>query len=376
VRAFNFEEFCINEGASVNRRNGMVTLNWSDDRNDEYEFLKTNNTMEVANIRKTGQGNFPIYFGLAVDQDRLNDLQKKADVKMTLDWLKQSKIEGGLKSIVNFAKPTIDYIKRTNRVDYVIPMGSTKGLSKDLSEAIASLIGSAEVVPLNKHEFDNISQAIDWDYVESYEDNPKTKTILPQLKAIIREEIDTTSADVLNRLRRVTDWRELKGLLLRSNPNNRYFKPEDEITWLNDSFKIRSSGELWAGLRQAFKTKYETPKRSGEFGSPDFVEAFRRCVLNNKTMLLVDDNTRSKKDLSNIIDTLLELGENILADLPDRPTLSQMTWTKRILSYVLIFVPDHNAKISNRVDLAKDDEVKSIEPFYNINREIEDLEDK
>ena len=36
-----------------------------------------------------------------------------------------------------------------------------------------------------------------------------------------------------------------------------------------------------------------------------------------------------------------------------------MTWTKRILSYVLIFVPDDNAKISNRVDLAKDDEVKS-----------------
>lgn len=376
MKAFNFEEFCINEGASVNRRNGMVTLNWTDDRNDEYEFLKTNNTMEVATIRKTGKGIFPIYFGLSVDKNRLADLQKKADVKMTLDWLKQSKIEGGVKSIFEFVKPTIMYIEKSHRIDYVIPMGSTKGLSKDLSEAIAMLTGDAEVVPLDKYEFDNITQAIDWDYVESYEDNPKTKSILPQLIAIIREQIDLTSVDVLNRLRSITDWRELKGLLLRSNPNNRYFKPEDEIVWLNDSFKIRSSGELWSGLRQAFKTKYQTPKKSGEFGSPEFMEAFKHCVIDKKTMLLVDDNTRSKKDISNIIDTLLVLGDNIIADLPNRPTLDQASWMQRILSYVLIFVPDHKAKISNRVDLAKNDEVKSIEPFYNINRELEDSEDK
>ncbi len=376
MRALSFKDFCINEGASVNKRNGMVTLNWSDDRNDEYEFLKTNNTMEVANIRKTGIGNFPIYFGLSVDQDRLSELQNKADVKMTLDWLKQSKIEGGLKSIVQFAQPTISYIKKQHSIDYVIPMGSTKGLSKDLSDAISELIGNANVVPLDKYEFDNISQAIDWEYVESYEDNPKTKSILPQLIAIIREEIDTTSPEVLNRLRKVTDWQELKGLLLRSNPNNRYFDKENEIVWKNDSFKIRSSGELWAGLRQAFKTKYQTPKRSGEFGSPEFMDAFRKCVLNSKTMLLVDDNTRSKKDISNIIDTLLEVGNNILADIPNRPTLDQSTWTKRIISYVLIFVPDHKAKISNKVNLSKDDEVKSIEPFYNINQEIEDFEDK
>jgi hypothetical protein len=376
MRALNFNDFCINEGASVNQRNGMVTLNWSDDFNDEYEFLKTKKTMEPATIRKTGTGIFPVYFGLSVDQDRLEELQKKADVKMTLDWLKQSKIEGGLSSIIKFAEPTIKHIRMHNSIDYVIPMGSTKGLSKDLSQAIAKLNGQAEVVPLDKYEFDNITQAIDWAYVESYEDNANTRSIMSQLKSIIRDEIDTASPEVLNRLRRITDWKELKGLLLRSNPKNKYSSTEDEITWKTTPFKIRSSGELWAGLRQAFKTKYQTPKHSGEFGSPEFIEAFKNCILRNKTMLLVDDNTRSKKDISNIIDTLMELADNILADLRDQPTMNHLRWTKRVLSYVLIFVPDHKAKISNRVDLAKDDEVKAIEPFYRINRENTDLEDK
>jgi hypothetical protein len=373
MRALSFHNFCISEGASVNQRNGMVTLNWGDDINDEYEFLKTNNTMEVATIRKTGRGIFDIYFGLSVDQDRLEELQKKADVKMTLDWLKDARIEGGLKSVIDFAKPTISYINKLNKIDYVIPMGSTRGLSKELSVAVTELVGDAKVVPLDKHEFDNISQAIDWEYIKSYEEDPKTKSILSQIKSIIRNEISNATPELLNKLREIKDWKELKGLLLRGNPKNRYFDPEYKIEWTNTPFKIRSSGELWAGMRQAFKTKYQTPKKSGEFGSPEFIEAFKQCVLRDRTMLLVDDNTRSKKDISNIIDSLLLLGDNIMKDeIIGYPNRSEMKWTKRIISYVLIFIPDHKSQVANKINLAKDDEVLAIEPFYQINRENTD----
>jgi hypothetical protein len=346
----------IKEGASLEPPDyETVDLEWMDDKSEPLEVLKTNNSNDVAGFRDkiglTKDGSFQIYYGLTVDPKRNASLGNSDPVfKITLDELKAANLEDP-DDLSDFISNTANRIANVKgKVDYIVPMGSTKGLSTRLAEVFSEKFSNAEVIPLKKYTFSNIASAMDWDYINSYEarargegvgdDEEVPRSVLVQIKNQIIDEIDRikTPATLIAAIRGAQTPEELRGIILRSDPNNRYHKFGDpQIEWINPNYEIRSSGLQFGGSRKLFKTKYETPKASGEFGSPEFTEAVISCIRTRKTMLFLDDNARTKEDLSKIFDSIMEVAERVLPS--EQLTKDESLYFKRFFAYVLIYIP-------------------------------------
>ena len=348
----------LNEGAALVGPNyDKVELEWLDNRTKPLEVLKSNNQNEVTGFDKIGTtkgGSFQVYYGLTVDPKRSEKLGSEDPVfKITMDALKSSNILDGVAAISKFISRTANKIAETKRkVDYIVPLGSTKGLSPDLAQAFSNRFKEAKVLPLGKYQFSNISSALDWEYIRDYEyrsSKGDVRSILSRVKNEILKEIDQdkTSPELIQAIRNSNTPDELRGIILRSDPKNRYYEfGSPQIIWSNPNYQIRSSGLQFGGSRRFFKTKYETPKPSGEFASPDFTKALISCILSEKTMLFVDDNTRTKEDLSRIFDVIIEIANSILPK--DKASRVESEYFKRFFAYVLIYVPEGGGKKDTR----------------------------
>ena len=377
-----FEEF-INEGAYLNPESDTVVLNWKNDDRNPLEVLKSNDDFEITGFtKKRGIKNesFTVYYGLEVDENRIKALNKNPYVKLTLDSLKKSLIDGGEIAIENFMKPTINKIKddkNTTVIDYLVPLGSRESLSMDMAKAIEKYAGGTiksafdvgtrvetKIIPLNKHLFYNITNALNWKYIEDYESGvgkihkgstKPRKTVLPKLKEIVIKEIESASPQTKSSIHNAKDWNEVKGIMLRSQPQHRMYSPDKHIGWQSKNFDIKSSGISHGGSRKLFKTKYETPKDTGEFGNPNFIKAVMDCVIRNKTMLLIDDNARTKEDMSKIFDSVIKIADNYMDDRrtfgKENVTDSIVRFHNRMAAYVLIFVPDKKVKFADQGDV-------------------------
>ena len=405
-----FKEF-INEGAYLNPESDTVVLNWKNDDKNPLEVLKSNDDFTITGFTKLGikSESFTVYYGLEVDENRIKELQENPYVKLTLDSLKQSLIDGGNAAIESFMKPTIDEIKKnkgTVAIDYIVPLGSRESLSMDMANAIKKYTGGkiksafgkitkvkTKIIPLNKYIFSNITHALDWNYIEDYENgvgkihgkNKKPrKTILHLLKDVVTQEIENASQETILSIKNAKDWSKIKGIMLRSQPQHRMYSPNNHIDWQSTDFDIKSSGISFGGNRKFFKTKYETPKTTGEFGDRAFIEAVMDCVKNNKYMLLIDDNARTKEDMSKIFDSVIKIADNHMDDIKqfgrENVTDSIVKFHNRMAAYVLIFVPDKKIKFADQEDVenlrAAFSEVEnfSLDTLKNVTSNIKDFD--
>lgn len=353
-----FDQF-VTEGAHLIGPNyDQVELSWRDDKTLPLEVLKTNSTNDVTGFRKVGTtagGSFQVYYGLTVDPERNTSLGNEDPLfKITLDSLKRSNILDSTSALYRFTTNTAREIRSKKRnIDYIVSLGSTAGLSRDLGQVFTQHFSGAKFIPLSKYDFDNFEQALDWEYIKDYEVGVKEKGKRPIFGAVKKDilnaiDLDRTSPRLVADINAAQDAEELRAIILRADPKNRYhqYSPTEETTifWKKTPYNIRSSGLSHGGSRQWLKTKYATPKASGEFGENRFVDAVKDCILNNSTMLFVDDNARTKEDLSRIFDAIISLAENIIADSPgiDRNLMTQ--YHKRFLAYVLIYIPEKKSE--------------------------------
>jgi len=344
----------INEGAQLGGPNfDIVKLNWLDDKKAPLEVLKSNNSHDVTGFRKIGvtkDGSFQVYYGLTIDPNRNSELGDSDEVfKLTLDALKQAKIDGSTRALAEFIKPTAREIRaKKGTVDYVVSLGSTAGLSQDLGERFSQEFKDAQYLQLPKENFENFGKALNWDYIKNYETKVREKGIRPIFAGVKQDILDAidqdkTSPEIIAELNATQTADEIQAIITRSNPANKYREySEDEsnvIFWKAEPFNIRSSGIARGGSRQWLKTKYSTPKPSGEFGDPIFVEAVKKCIIGTSTMLFVDDNSRTKEDISKIFDSIIMIAEQVLADTGTVTTQMEQ-YHKRFLAYVLIYLPE------------------------------------
>ena len=339
-----------------------VELSWKDDKTLPLEVLKTNNSHDVTGFRKIGrtkEGSFQVYYGLSVDPARNTELGNEDPLfKITLDKLKASDILNSETALSKFTLPTANEIRsKKGNINYIVSLGSTAGLSQDLGKIFSDHFKNAKHISLAKYDFDNFEHALDWEYIKDYEGRAETedlRSILPRLKTTMLDTIDqeNTAPHILDAIRGAATVDDLRGILLRANPKNQYheYSPtgENTIAWLDTPYQIRSSGISFGGSRKWSKTKYATPKTSGEFGDTEFTEAVKQCILHGSTMLFVDDNSRTKEDISKIFDAIIKLAENIIADSDSVNSNMISQYYKRFLAYVLIYVPEANSQGDNR----------------------------
>jgi len=376
----DFDQF-INEGASLVPPNyDKVDLSWKDRKSLPLEVLKTNGLHNVAGFKDkslpgiTKDGSFQIYYGLTVDPDRSKELGDEDPLfKHTLDLLKKSNILNSQAALSEFTKPTADKIRSNkSNINYVVSLGSTAGLSKDLAEAFSLHFNGSKFIPLSKYSFDNFEHALNWKYIRDYDERIENKEqvkekdlapILDKVKHDIVDAIDQekTSPEILGDIYNARNGDELRGIILAADPKNRYHEYDSEgkttIFWKSTPYNIRSSGIAYGGSREWLKTKYDTPKPSGEFGDASFIEAVKRCILGEETMLFVDDNSRTKKDIRGIFKVIANIANDIFADTDRVDSHMMRTYYKRFLAYVLIYIPDSGEKDITVKKLASEEDV-------------------
>ena len=162
----NYQTF-LNEGVHLNK-DGMAVLLWQNDIDNQDEVLKSVNTKytnagaqytkgidfsrdtPISNRKETNLG-WPTFYSLSVD-DYNGKVDDTARFKYTMDQLKDGNIENIETSLPEFIKSSFNHLGITKnfKPDYIVSVGSTKGLVGHLIRAINQLIPSADPINLNK----------------------------------------------------------------------------------------------------------------------------------------------------------------------------------------------------------------------------------
>jgi len=330
MELLSFNQF-INEGAYLGQ-DGLVHLQYADDRNNPAEVLKT-----ADSGRSHAEGTFtsgkddkrpdlwswPIFWGLGPD-----NISPKIDhpgrIKYTMDKLKNGEIADMPSSLNDFIKGSFRRVGITSnfRPDYVVTVGSTAGLVNSMATAISQTVGSSvKIIELPKVVYFDAYDAFDWKEVNSQVDRNgaatfrKAKNTIydyidkeqtpPELKAAI------TAATTVDELRRAV---AAYGIVWRDIVNNKPAKP----------FIVRSSGINFGGARSMWKDKYD-------YETTSFIEAVVDCAVNGSRMLIIDDNKHSGTDMRTIRRNI----EEIVAGLDKkRPNVDT-----RFAFYVLYRMP-------------------------------------
>lgn len=328
-----------------------VNLNWENTKS-EYEYLKTN-YIEYGDpgLRSNNHPEIGIYAGLIID-DKLKDKLKssiKDNVyfKITADLLKDVKIQGGSDSICSFLKKSTRPIsqKYGGRIDYVFPMGSTKGLSSEIASCLSSVFPKSNILGLDKRGFNNIVDALNWDYIIEYDYMTDKKPILDKIKALIKAEAEEMSDKLKEDIKSAKSGKELRLILFKANPKYRDYDYEYHVVWKNTPYIIRSSGLSFGGSRKYFKDKYRASdmpsSQHNASDDLDLIEAIRKCIFNDKSILIVDDNISTRMDIYSILDSISKIGNRIIETSPTisdyKTRFSIEQWKKRVNVYALIY---------------------------------------
>ena len=78
-------------------------------------------------------------------------------------------------------------------------------------------------------------------------------------------------------------------------------------------------------------------------------------------MIFVDDNSRTKEDLSKIFDSIIKIANNVLLDVENKTDFMDQYY-KRFLAYVLIYLPEPRSNGD-----ANDIQVKKLASAENVN---------
>jgi hypothetical protein len=347
---------------------------------DKLEYLKTYEGKPAVIKATISEGSFNIHYGLELDEKLKPMVRSKqggihrAMFKVLSDALKDTDISGGMQTLVNFIKNKIKNIYYGKGIDYIIPMGSTKSLSGNLASAIKQIMPTANIDPVDKMTFRNIVDALNWKYILDYDRKVRIENKVPIISNVKRDilkeiDVDNSGYAIIQAIKVTKTGAELKNLLLKTNKNHPSYYDGYKITWETPNFIIRSSGISYGGSRSWYKNKYHVPSIGNRINNPALYNIVRDVVLNNRTMLIVDDNVNSKVDMRSVFTSIENIAYNILEDQKTaldfnkntyseqemRRELKIAEWTKRVSAYVLINLDGNKMGTSQDVkDFKKD----------------------
>jgi hypothetical protein len=228
-----------------------------------------------------------------------------------MDQLKDGNIQNIETDLPEFIKNSFNHLGITKNFtpDYIISVGSTKGLVGHLIRAINQLIPSADPINLNKVKYLNAGDAIDWAELDNQTSRQASgdKT-LSMFKSTILSYADSIDPEFKRLIKDAETVDDLRKLVMASG---RYVSPETEIKWkelINGEqmvpFTVRTSGRNFGGFKAFFKKKYA-------YNEQEFIEAVIRCAKEGKRMLIVDDNKNSGDDIKDIKKNILEILEGL-----------------------------------------------------------------
>jgi len=290
---FDFGDF-LNEGAYLTGPNSIVSLNYNNDNNNDDEVLKTNH--HGREFLDKANSEWPVYWSLSVAGYR-GKVDHEGRFKYTMDQLKAGNIEGGTDSLSKFLIESFKSLKLIDKeIKYIIATGSTYGLVGEMATILQSVF-NAKIIKLNKTEYLNAGDAVDWIEYQSQvlrqsKDGVQAKSFEGFKKMLVNTYVDKsqTEKSVILQLRSAPDVESLKDLVLNS-----------EIGWREKDidgkslipFIVRSSGRNFGGYRKMWKPKYQ-------YSNSDFYGAVIDCATSRSKMLIIDDNQNTGEDFKNI----------------------------------------------------------------------------
>lgn len=322
----NYQSF-INEGAYLNAK-GQAVIKWENDAENGDEVLKSASAMNSNRTGRFPQGvefsrdtplmyktatsfGWPTFFGLSVD-DYNGRVDHPARFKDTMDQLKSANIENIETDLPQFIQRSFSHlgINKAFKPDFIVSVGSTKGLVGHLVKAAMSIFPEADPVNLDKVSYLNAGEAINWDELKSQvERQEKGDSTLNNFKSTILKYAEQLDPEFKKLIKDAKDVDDLRRLVMASG---RYVSPETQIKWRDmidgetmTPFTVRTSGRNFGGFKAFFKKKYS-------FDDQEFIEAVITCARDKKRMLIIDDNKNSGVDIAdikkNILDILKGLG--------------------------------------------------------------------
>jgi hypothetical protein len=299
MELLSFNQF-INEGAYLGQ-DGLVHLQYADDRNNPAEVLKTADSgkdhfsgTQLSGMRDNDPSmwSWPIFWGLGPDNIS-PEIDHPGRIKYTMDKLKNGEIADMPSSLNDFIQGSFRKvgITRNFRPDYVVTVGSTAGLVNSMADAITQTLGSdTKIIELPKVVYFDAYDAFDWEEVNRQVDRNGKKTF-DKAKSTIYDYVDKeqTPPELKAAIKASTTVDELKravaiyGIVWRDIVNAKPAKP----------FIVRSSGINSGGARSMWKDKYD-------YETTSFIDAVIDCAVNGSKMLIIDDNKHSGTDMRTI----------------------------------------------------------------------------
>jgi hypothetical protein len=330
MELLSFNQF-INEGVYLGQ-DGLVHLQYADDRNNPAEVLKTADSgkshaqgtlISGKDDKRPDLWSWPMFWGLGPDNIS-PEIDHPGRIKYTMDKLKNGEIADMPSSLNDFIQGSFRKvgITRNFRPDYVVTVGSTAGLVNSMATAISQTLGSSiKIIELPKVVYFDAYDAFDWDEVNLQVDRNGEATF-KKAKSTIYDYVDKdqTPPELKAAIKASTTVAELKravavyGIVWRDVVNDKPAKP----------FIVRSSGITSGGSRSLWKAKYD-------YETTSFIEAVIDCAVNGSKMLIIDDNKHTGTDMRTIRYNVEEIVAGLDKKIPNVDT--------RFAFYVLYRMP-------------------------------------
>jgi hypothetical protein len=195
----------------------------------------------------TGKGRYEVLYSLASDP-------RAKDVKAAQDALKHFPQYIKPDELTTLLKSTL--VNRIPKIDYIGFLESTGGLNNLLSDTLQKLYPNAEVVPIGKMRYMDMNKAVDWSSLETQSE-------------AVKEAV----------------FKYIKKMHEKPGP-----------------YVVSKSDKTQSLVIRHLYSKYNIglhPSGEGE-KFPPIYDAVVKCILEKKTMLIVDDNIHTGTDFKKI----------------------------------------------------------------------------
>jgi hypothetical protein len=298
----------INEGAwyvgnEEDHESIRTFISLQNDFNNPNELLKTP-PLTGKNYSVEGLGNIKVYYGLypltpySGTRGANGDPESQRAKKYIMDNLKRGNPNivsmAPDETLENFIEKTFINNLSSNRVDYIVKVGTSEGLVEKMGKSLSILYPDSEVIDLTKIDYFSADDAIDKEALaRSIESEMNKPRYADKEKTIQIEGYSTTKPFVEDWAKRIT-----KSLRDRIEGGEE-----------NPSFKIKSTG-IKGSVRSALRPKYNT-------ATEEFVNAVVHCVFGDENgdtgkMVIIDDNSQQFIDFSNISNKIVEILAGII----------------------------------------------------------------
>jgi hypothetical protein len=345
-RIKNFLQF-INEGAwyekkgeGTDAKDVKVYLSKYNDPSRENELLKTVDPNSL-NFSKRGLSNIKTFFGL-YPRTKYKSGEDESDraKNLIMNHLKGGRFE------MSPGETLEDFFKFTvlNNIDsdinYIVSIGSSEDLVKKMREELLAIYPNAVLIDLNKIEYKDWRDAIDWD---SYTKKIESEFAIPRyfekdvyytvkdgdtLKKISRRKrVDINSIISFNPDIDLYNLTKGQRILVKKEGADAPGKSDTFLyaeRWIRmierdllrmvargeePKFKIRTSG-IPGSVRGVLRPKYNT-------GNEEFIDAISHCAFGDGNggfgkMLIIDDNINQGVDLRDVANKITEILSGII----------------------------------------------------------------